>query len=380
MPVTPHVETAPGFGIVADAFAANFQRHQEVGAAFCLYQDGRVVAQGWGGMADPDTGRGWEQDTLALVFSATKGVVTVAVHQLAERGHLDLDAPVARYWPEFGARGKQDIPLRWVLSHRAGLAAVDAELTLAQVLAWDPVIAAIAAQVPNWEPGTAAGYHARTFGWILGEVVRRVTGTTLGGLVAREIAAPLGLDLWIGLPPAEEGRTARLLPDPAAAFGELPADSLHARVTTGPSGLFDYGDMWNRRELHAAELPSSNGITDARSLARMYAATIGEVDGIRLLRRETLARAVAPEPNDVDAVDVVAGVPIARGLGFMLGSALGAGVGPHAFGHPGAGGTVAWADPDAGIAFAYIANQLRLRPEPDPRVTDLTRAVYAAID
>jgi CubicO group peptidase (beta-lactamase class C family) len=377
MAVIPKVEAEAGFGKVADAFADNFQRHREVGAAFCLYQDGRVVAEGWGGMADPDAGRGWERDTLALVFSATKGAVTVAVHQLAERGQLDLDAPVARYWPQFGARGKQHIPLRWVLSHRAGLAAVDAELTLAQVLAWDPVVEAVAAQAPNWEPGTAAGYHARTFGWILGEVVRRVTGTTIGGLVAREIAAPLGLDLWIGLPESEEPRTARLLPDPEFSFDGLPADSLLVRVLTGPSGLFDYGDMWNRRDLHAAAIPSSNGITDARSLARMYAATIGQVEGTRLLRPETVARAAALETDDVD---LVLGVPVPRGLGFMLGSALGAGVGPHTFGHPGAGGTVAWADPDSGIAFTYVTNQLRLLPEPegDPRVTGLTRAVYAA--
>jgi CubicO group peptidase (beta-lactamase class C family) len=196
--------------------------------------------------------------------------------------------------------------------------------------------------------------------------------------VAREIAAPLGLDLWIGLPQAEERRTARLLPDPSFGLDGLPADPLPVRVLTGPSGLFDYGDMWNRRDLHAAEIPSSNGITDARSLARMYAATIGEVEGTRLLRPETVARAAALE---TDEVDLVLGIPVPRGLGFMLGSALGTGVGPHAFGHPGAGGTVAWADPDTGIAFAYVTNQLRLLPGPegDPRVTGLTHALHATI-
>ena len=378
MPVAPTVEAEPGFGVVADAFAANFERHGDVGAAFCLYQDGRVVVDAWGGLADPDGGRPWERDTLVLVFSATKGATTLAVHLLAERGALDLDAPVARYWPEFGARGKERIPLRWVLSHRAGVAAVDADLTLAQVLAWDPVVGAIAAQAPNWEPGTAAGYHARTFGWILGEVVRRVSGETVGRLVARELAAPLGLDLWIGLPEAEEPRTARLLPDAAFGLDAVPADSLLVRVLTGPSGLFHYDDMWNRRELHAAEIPSSNGITDARSLARMYAAAIGEVDGVRLLRPETVARASALE---TDEPDLVLGVPIPRGLGFMLGPALGAGVSPRAFGHPGAGGTVAWADPDAGIAFGYVANQLQLLPGPegDLRTAGLARAAYAAI-
>ncbi|HEX6678030.1 MAG TPA: serine hydrolase domain-containing protein [Actinomycetes bacterium] len=378
MPVAPTVEAEPGFGVVADAFAANFERHGEVGAAFCLYQDGKVVVDAWGGMADPDAGRPWERDALVLVFSATKGATTLAVHLLAERGALDLDAPVARYWPEFGARGKERIPLRWVLSHQAGLAAVDADLTLEQVLAWDPVVEAIAAQAPNWEPGTAAGYHARTFGWILGEVVRRVTGETVGRFVARELAAPLRLDLWIGLPEAEEPRTARLLPDATLGLDYLPADSLLVRVLNGPSGLFHYDDMWNRRELHAAEIPSSNGITDARSLARMYAATIGEVDGTRLLRPETVARASALE---TDEADLVLGVPIPRGLGFMLGPALGDGVGPRAFGHPGAGGSVAWADPEAGIAFGYVANRLQLLPGPegDPRTAGLTRAAYAAV-
>ncbi|GAA4232781.1 CubicO group peptidase (beta-lactamase class C family) [Streptosporangium album] len=378
MATEPVVRAEPGYGAVADAFLTNFTEHGEVGAAFCLYRDGRPVVDAWGGIADPVSGRTWQENTLALMFSATKGPTALAVHLLAERGVLDLDTPVAKYWPEFGAAGKEHIPVRWVMSHRAGIAAVDADLTLHEVFAWDPVIEAIAAQAPQWEPGTAVGYHARTFGWILGEVVRRITGQRFGGFFAREIAAPLGLDFWIGLPEEEEERVAVVLPDQMPGRDFFTGESLMVRVMSGPSGLFAYNDMWNRRDLHAAEMPSSNGIGDARSLARVYAATIGDVDGMRLLRPETVERAAALEAEETD---LVIGVPTRVGTGLHLGAGLGPGVGPRSFGHPGAGGSTAWADPEAGIAFAYVANKMRMNPagEGDPRTVGLTRAVYAAI-
>jgi len=176
------------FAAVRDAFGANFASHGDVGAACCVYVDGRPVVDLWGGWADPNAQRPWNERTVQLVFSATKGVTAVCAHLLVQRGLLDLDAPIAAYWPEFAAAGKERIPVRWALSHRAGLAAVEGTLTLEQVLAWDPVVAAIAAQPPNWEPGTAHGYHARSFGWIMGEIVRRITGVSIGRFCRRASA------------------------------------------------------------------------------------------------------------------------------------------------------------------------------------------------
>jgi CubicO group peptidase (beta-lactamase class C family) len=371
---------APGWERVAEAFAANFADHAEVGAACCAYADGRPVVDVWGGVADVPSGRAWAADTLVLVFSCTKGVTATCANLLIERGLLDPDAPVARYWPEFAANGKADIPVRWVLSHQAGLAVVDADVSLDEALAWDPVVAALAAQAPNWEPGAAHGYHLRSYGWLVGELIRRVAGRTVGAMVRDEIAAPLGLDLWIGLPEALEPRVATLVPPPVEfreLLADLPDDVLLGRATTGPSGHFAYDEMWNRRALHACELPSSNGIGDARSLARLYAALIGEVDGVRLLRPDTVAAATAPQ---VRGADRVIGVETAFGLGYMLPPSLHSRCGPDAFGHAGAGGSVAFADPEAGLSFAYVMNDMRFDLRGDPRSEGLVAATYAAAD
>jgi CubicO group peptidase (beta-lactamase class C family) len=374
-----HGYALAGYEPVRDAFAANFDRHREVGAACSLYRRGRRVVDLWGGLADPSTGRPWREDTLALVFSATKGVTAICVHRLAERGEIDLDAPLADVWPEFAARGKGAITPRQVLCHRAGLAAVDGELTLAQVLAWDPVVAKIAAQAPNWEPGSAHGYHARSFGWILGELVRRVTGRSLGTWLADEIAKPLGLELWIGLPQRLLPRTARILPpeggsDRVAEI--LGSSSLSVRVMNGPSDLFRYDEMWNRPEILAAEMPSSNGVADARSLARLYAAVIGLVDGVRLLAPATLSAACIPHSEGPDRVILV---PSRFGAGFGLPPFLSPACGARAFGHAGAGGSLAFADPDAEIGFGYVMNEMRFEPHGDPRATSLVEAVYRSL-
>ena len=370
---------APRFAAVRDAFVDNFERHGDLGAACCVYRHGEPVVDLWGGFADLAAGRFWEEDTAVIVFSATKGVTATCVHLLVERGALDLDVPIADYWPEFAAAGKGAIPLRWALSHRAGLAAVEGQLTLAEVLAWDPVVRAIAAQAPNWEPGTAHGYHARSYGWILGEVVRRVTGRSLGRWFAEEIAAPLGLDLWIGCPPQLAARRARVIP-PAAGLPSiadlLGADSLTARVMSGPSGLFNYDDMWNRDDILAAEMPSSNAVATARALARLYAALIGEVDGMRVLRPETVARAAAVESQGADRVLLL---PTSFGLGYMRPPMLAPGCGPHSFGHTGAGGSLAFADPESGISFGYVTTGLQFNLTGDERTLGLVRAVYESL-
>ncbi len=378
--VAVHGLCEPGFETVADAFALNFTEHGDIGAAVCVYHRGRPVVDLWAGYADRGARRPWERDTIQLVFSTTKGVAATCVHLLVERGVLDLDSPVAAYWPEFAAAGKADIPLRWVLSHQAGLAAVTGEVTLDDILGWDGIIAAIAQQAPVWEPGTAHGYHARSYGWILGEVVRRVTGTSLGRFFAEEIAEPLGLDFFIGLPESELHRVAHLYPpviEPETrelmdAF--MGPDTLLGQVLAGPSNLFGYDDMWNRPEVLAAEMPSSNGVGTARAVARMYAALLGPVDGIRLLAPETVERAAQVQ---VEGPDHVIGVPMSFGLGFMTPPPFGP---AGSFGHAGAGGSLGIADPAGEWSLGYVMNQMNLGITGDARSSSLVEAVIASLD
>ena len=382
--VEVHGHIDPRFDAVREAFATNFSRHGDVGAACAVSHRGRLVMDVWAGLADRDQARPWGRDTLQLVFSTTKGMAATCLLRLVERGLVDLDTPIARYWPEFAAAGKAAIPVRWALCHKAGVAAIDAQLTLDEVLAWDPVVAAIAAQAPNWEPGTQHGYHARSYGWILGELVRRVTGRTLGRLFADEIAVPLGLDFWIGLPESEEARVATLIPAPepedpqVRAFIErqMGPDTLLGRVLHGPSDLFRYDTRWNRPAMHAAEMPSSNGIGTARAVARMYAALAGEVDGVRLLRPETIALARTVQS---DGTDAVIGLPTRFGLGFMLPPILSPAAAPTAFGHPGAGGSLGFADPEVELGFGYVMNQMAPAVAPDLRSYRLVEAVYASL-
>ncbi len=380
-----HGGVAPGWGAVMDAFRANFEHHGDVGAACCVYLDGHPVVDIWGGAADREAGRPWTRDTMALTFSSTKGATAVCANRLIQEGRLDPDAAVAEYWPEFAANGKATIPVRWVLSHRAGLAAVDGDFTFDDVVAWDPIVNGLAAQAPQWEPGSKYGYHARSFGWLTGEIVRRVTGRSLGRYFADEVAGPLGLDFFIGLPEREEPRVARLYPaefdDPEvkAFVDAMFADrtSLMGRVMSGPSNLFAYDDRWNTRPFHAAEMPSSNGIGDARSLARLYAACIGDVEGVRLLDADTVAKATVPQTEGTDAV---LGMEMVFGLGFGLQPLFGSDAGRRTFGHAGAGGSLGYADPDAGIAFGYVMNQMQLGTIGDERSAGLTRAAYSALD
>jgi CubicO group peptidase (beta-lactamase class C family) len=366
-----------GYEEVRDAFAVNFAHHDDVGAACAVYRDASPVVDLWGGLADHVAQRPWVADTVQVVFSATKGLTAACVNLLVERGRLALDEPIASYWPEFAAGGKQAIPLRWALCHKAGLAAIEGKLTLAEVLAWDPVVAAIAAQSPNWEPGTAHGYHMRSFGWILGEVVRRVTGRSLGRFFADEIARPLGLDAWIGLPEPILPRCARLIPPdrPLAIADLLGADSLTARVWSGPSGLFAYDDMWNRPDILRAEMPASNAVMSARALARFYAALAGEVDGVRVLAPETLAAAGVVQAEGPDRVLML---PSCFGLGFALQPMLAPGAGPCAIGHPGAGGSLGFVDPASGLAFAYVTTRMKFDLTGDARSRGLVGALYRA--
>jgi CubicO group peptidase (beta-lactamase class C family) len=374
---------APGWDRVADAFAANFD-HGEVGAACCVYADGEPVVDLVGGIADTTTGRTWDAQTLALVFSTTKGATATCANLLIQRGQLDPDAPVAHYWPEFAAAGKDNVLVRHVLSHSAGLPVVEGHFTLDHALAWDPVVEQLARQTPRWEPGTAVGYHMRSYGWLVGELVRRIDGRTLGTFFRDEIGAPLGLDWWIGLPETIEPRVAPIIPpdtpddpevrelmDAIMAPGTMMGDAL-----TGPANLFHYDEMWNTRALHACELPSSNGIASAHAVARMYAALVGNVDGVRVLDGASIERATRMQ---IEGTDVVIGAPMRYGLGYSLGDALSSAAPASAFGHSGAGGSLGFADPARGLGFGYVMTKMRVGLAEDRRPRNLVRAMYASV-
>ena len=318
-----HGDVVPGWGEVADAFTLNFERRTDVGAACCVYLHGRPVVDLWGGIADVPAGRPWERSTIAGLNSATKGATVVCALLLAEAGALDLDAPIADVWPEFAARGKGGITLRMVMAHRSGLAHIEG-ISPETSSEREPVLAAIAAQTPNWEPGTAQGYHTASMGWIVGEVVRRVSGRTIGRFFAEEVAAPLGLDLWIGLPEAEEPRYAPFVEfDPhmrAHLRASMSGDTLSARVL-GANRLYELDRRANSRRFHALEFPFANGIGTARALARMYAATFGLVDHRRLLSEATIADVVRVQSTGEP--DLVIGVPRWFGTGFLVTRASG---------------------------------------------------------
>jgi CubicO group peptidase (beta-lactamase class C family) len=378
--------TAPGFERVRAVFDEHFAAGLEVGASFAAYHRGRPVVDLWGGVADPATGRPWERDAIAVVYSTTKGVTAVCANRLVQEGRIDPDAPVARYWPEFAAEGKDDVPVDHLLSHRAGLPWVDEPLTLEDALAWEPIVGALARQRPHWEPGTAHGYHAVTYGYLVGEVVRRVTGRTIGTWFRDEVAGPLGLDFWIGLPAEHEPRVARLVGAGGEGSSEggrsraslaelLGPDSMLAKALTA-GGAFGGGNF-NDRAVHAAEIPAAGGIGDARSIARMYAACIGEVDGHRLLSAERLADATTRRTEGPDIV--ILDLDLQFGLGFIVPSSLVTLGGPRAFGHFGMGGSAGWADPDAQLAFGYVMNRMELGLAGDRRSYSLVEACYDAL-
>ncbi|MGY4969380.1 serine hydrolase domain-containing protein [Streptomyces nigrescens] len=380
-----------GFEPVRDAFVANFAWRGERGAAVAVYRHGRKVVDLWGGTRDGDAGRHaadaapWEAGTAQVIRSATKGIAAVVPLLLHQRGQLDLDAPVGTYWPEFKAAGKERVLVRHLLSHRAGLPVLDTPLTPDQAIDGGSGPAALAAQAPAWEPGTDHGYHAQTYSWLLGELVLRATGRTIGSWVADEIAGPLGLDLWIGLPAEAQSRVGRLAavepPAPPAASGlrvrpkqsvaDAYADpgSLTSRAFAAISPAPDE----NAPEYRAAELPASAGVATARSLARCYAALIGPVDGrARLFAPATLTLARTEESAGLDRTLLVA---TRFGLGFMLHGPSSPLLAPGAFGHPGRGGALACADPESGLAFGYVTNGMQRNVMADARAQALLRAV-----
>ena len=383
---------APGFEPVLDVFLENFTGRGEIGASLCARIGGETVLDLWGGMADPEAGRSWTEDTVSIVFSNTKAATALCAHILAEAGDLDLDAPVVRYWPEFGQGGKQDTTVRMLLDHSAGLPALRAPLADGAAFDWTVMVDHLAAEEPFWEPGTRTGYHGLTFGWLVGEVVRRVSGKSLGTFFQNAVASPLGIDYWIGLPEAEEERVAPIIPYRSAPGA--PANRFEQAVANDPSSLsalyFRNTGGWrptgfNSRAGHAAEIGAANGITNARGLAGFYdpLALGGNAAGHRLIQPRTIQAMSAVSSATHD--DATLRIPTRFAAGFMrsmdnrargLDSAV---LSPAAFGHVGAGGSIGFADPACGLSFGYTMNRMGAGLLLNERGQSLVDAIFACV-
>ncbi|HJT75829.1 MAG TPA: serine hydrolase domain-containing protein [Gemmataceae bacterium] len=384
---------ASPFRAVREEFERNFAERGEVGASVCVVVEGETVVDLWGGVAERRAGVPWERDTLGLVWSCTKGAVALCAHVLHARGLLDYDAPVARYWPEFAQAGKEDIPVRLVLSHQAGLPVLRTPLRPGGLYDWQYVVNVLAAETPFWPPGTRQGYHALTFGHLVGELVRRISGKDLGRFFRDEVAGPLGLDFHIGLPPEHERRVAPTIPPDITPAGEAPSRFLSA-LAAEPSGLQalmvkNTGRHPGPRDhdspaAHQAQLPSQGGITNARGLAGMYAPLAQ--GGGRLVDADTLAAMQAV--HSASAVDAVLLVGLRFGLGFMKSSDNRHGLpgardsvllSEAAFGHAGMGGSLGFADPAARLAFGYTMNKQGRGVLLNERGQALVDATYRAL-
>ncbi len=377
-----------GYGGVFDTWVRNFTERQDLGAACTVVRGGRLPVDLWGGIADARSGRPWERDTAAVIFSCTKGLIAICAYLLVQDGRLHLDAPIARYWPEFAANGKAEITVRDGMSHRAGLPAPVEDLTLADVLAWDPVIRSIERQAPGFSPRDGHVYHAMTYGWLVGEVIHRITGHLPGVFFREAVAKPLRLSTWIGLPddaPATVARMEPPLPDEdsdAARRASVVAEGAELARGHTMGGAYPFPEhdgevTFNDPRIQAAEIPGANGISTARALARLYGACVSSVDGVRLLT----ARSVADALRVQAAGPQLSGLPDdgARwGTGFQLASPPAQPmIGPASFGHAGAGGQLAFADSDRGIGFAYLSNQMG--GYGDARARSLTEALVRTI-
>ncbi|MEV0025033.1 serine hydrolase domain-containing protein [Streptomyces atroolivaceus] len=372
------------FAAVRDAFAANFAERDELGAAVTVLLDGRTVVDLWGGWADGGRTRAWERDTVVNVWSTTKGPTALCAHLLVDRGLLDLDAPVAAYWPEFAAAGKESVRVRHLLSHRSGVAGLRDPHTLAELYDWELTTARLAATEPWWEPGTRSGYHAISYGFLVGEVVRRITGLLPGEFLRQEITGPLGIDFTVGLPEKDAGRVAELVQpkdvsrQQAALFATMEPLAIASLLNPGTGTA-----AANTPEWRAAEIPAANGHGTARAVASLYGilAGRGSLGGRRILSEEAAERV---REGQGSCRDLVLGAGFAHetelGLGLWLsGPNASYGPNPRAVGHDGAGGSCGLADPESGIALGYVMNRMGPDIADDPRKMALIDAVYGAL-
>jgi CubicO group peptidase (beta-lactamase class C family) len=381
------IETAPaihgrvdcGFERVREAFAANFERtdaYREAGAALAVYRGGACVVDLWAGAADRAGTRAWQRDTLINVYSTTKGLVATLAAMLVEDGALDYDAPVARWWPEYGAAGKEATTVAQLLSHQAGLTGFDGLSTMADLYDWDHACARLAAQAPCWPPGTTTSYHALTWGFLVGELLRRVSGRRVGALLQARISQPLAADVFIGLPQSLEPRVAQML-----APCEAPDLSALTQPPQALMALFSPQldpEVPNTRAWRAAEIPAANGQASAQGIARVYAmlANDGALDGRRWLAPDAILHMTQVQAQ---RPDLLLGLQDNWGMGMCLNQMNLFGPDPQAFGHGGWGGSFGCASRDAGIGIGYVCNQMGAQLVGDPRGATLCAAIFDSL-
>jgi CubicO group peptidase (beta-lactamase class C family) len=374
-----HGSCAAGFEPVRQAFAENFAERDEIGASVAVSARGELVVNLWAGWADVAGTRPWQAGTLTNVWSTTKAMTSLAAQILMDRGELDPDAPVARYWPEFAAAGKADIPVRWIMCHQSGLSGLAVPVTVEDFYDWEKITGLLAAQEPLWEPGTASGYHAMTFGFLVGEVVRRISGLSPGQFFAAEVAGPMKADFYIGLPASELGRCSELQgvrpsEDEQAGIALAYANA-HPAAAAALANPALTGDEGNAAEWRKAELPAANGHGTAAALATIFGTL---ADGSQRLISDRMLQAACT--GNGRYTDLVLGIPLEFGLGYGLSGAEGHyGPSPAAFGHDGFGGSAVGADPGQGVAFAYVMNRMGLNLVDDPRKTALVSAIYRSM-
>lgn len=384
-----HGFAAPGFERVADAFARVFAGNRDTGAALAVRVGGEAVVDLWGGVADERDGTPWSRDTTSVVFSCTKGLSSLLAARLVQDGRLDYDAPVGRYWPEFAVAGKEDTRVGQLLAHRSGVSAPRVELTIDDVVDWPRVVGLLAEQAPLWPTGTGHQYHALTHGWLIGEVIRRVTGGSVGEYFREVVTGPLDADAWIGLPDEEQHRVAHmqagstllaLVAQQAADRREGQIDWADRAMTLGaaftPELVTDRGGF-NDPLVRAAEIPGAGGVASARALAAIWSATVVETDGVRLLDDRTIAAATRPQSEGAPVFGAPAPHP-RWGMGFQLPSLAREYLGASSFGHDGAGGQVAFADPAHGVGFAFLTNMMEAID--DERGTGIVDALRATLE
>ena len=364
------------YAAVRDVLAKNLAGGADIGASFCATHEGETVVDIWGGFADEARTRPWKQDTIVNVYSTTKTMTALTALLIADRGELDFDAPVARYWPEFAANGKERIKVSHLMSHSAGLSGWKEPIRGEDLYDWDKVTSMLAAQAPYWEAGTAPGYHAVTQGYLVGEVIRRITGSTLGTVFRKEIAEPLGADFHIGLPSSEDARVADLIPPPAGAgISEKSEDPLPANMANNPGVdvLATRSRAWR-----GAEIPAAGGTGNARSVAEIQAilANGGVAKGKRFMSEAGCRKALELQ---IEGMDLILGVPVRFGLGFGLSGGMVPLPNPNTIFWGGYGGSLVIIDMDARTTFSYVMNRMEGTTTGDIRGFGLAMAMWQAL-
>ena len=379
METTIHGRVAPGFEPVRRTFAENFERddaYRELGASLAVYVGGERVVDLWGGWRDQARMTPWTQDTLANVWSATKGVAAIEVAALVDRGLLDYDVPVVRYWPEYGQNGKEKTTVAQLMSHQAGLPGFVEPMPLTDFYDWEIVTSRLAAQAPMWEPGTKNSYHAMTYGFLAGELVRRASGLSVGRYLAELIAGPLSADVFIGLPESEEDRVAPLVP--SALQRDFEPQAMPPEAVIAVTNPDMRPTLPNERAWRAAEIPAGNGHASGLGLAKLYGALAngGELDGVRLMGPKTIAALSALQ---TDRPDILLGVPAywRNGMSGNVGETFGPD--PDTIGHSGWGGSFGCFNAARRVGIGYVLNQMGDRTIGDPRCVALSNAVFACL-